>query len=101
MFALFILACGATHFLSIWTLWHPDYGLEGVVKAVTAVVSLITAIALWPLLPRMLALPPASELADANAALSREVAERREAEIRARQSEARLAGFFEHMSDAL
>ena len=29
LFALFILACGATHFLSIWTLWQPDYGLEG------------------------------------------------------------------------
>ncbi len=101
MFALFILACGATHFLSIWTLWYPDYALEGTVKAATAAVSVVTAIALWPLLPRVLAMPSAGELAEANAALSREVAERREAEMRARQSEARLAGFFEHMSDAL
>ncbi|SDB57373.1 two-component system sensor histidine kinase NtrB [Belnapia rosea] len=101
LFALFILACGATHFLSIWTLWYPDYGLEGAVKAVTAVVSVVTAIALWPLLPRVLALPSSADLARANTALSREVAERREAEARARQSEARLAGFFEHMSDAL
>ena len=101
MFALFILACGATHFLSIWTLWNPDYGLEGAVKGVTAVVSVVTAIALWPLLPRVLAMPSAAELAAANQALTREVAERREAETRARQSEARLAGFFEHMSDAL
>ncbi|WP_043365708.1 sensor histidine kinase [Belnapia sp. F-4-1] len=101
LFALFILACGATHFLSIWTLWYPDYGLQGAMKAVTAAVSVATAIALWPLLPRVLALPSARELADANAALSREIAERREAESRARQSEARLGGFFEHMSDAL
>jgi PAS domain S-box-containing protein len=101
MFALFILACGATHFLSIWTLWYPDYGLEGTVKAMTAAISVVTAIALWPLLPRVLALPSAAELAEANMALTREVAERREAEARARQSEARFAGFFEHMSDAL
>ena len=101
LFAVFILACGATHFMSVWTLWHPDYALQGVVKAATTLVSVLTAIALWPLLPRVLALPSAQELAEANAALSREVAERREAEIRARQSEARFAGFFEHMSDAL
>lgn len=101
LFALFILACGATHFLSIWTLWHPDYGLQGAVKAITATVSLVTAIALWPLLPRLLALPSAATLADANARLTQEVAERREAEQRARGSEARLAGFFRHQADAL
>src|SRR4051812_27427858 len=101
LFALFILACGATHFLSIWTLWNPDYGLQGAVKAITAAVSLVTAIALWPLLPRLLALPSTAALADANARLTREVAERREAEQRARSSEARLAGFFEHQGDAL
>src|SRR4051812_48124011 len=101
LFALFILACGATHFLSIWTLWHPDYGLQGAVKAITAAVSLVTAIALWPLLPRLLALPSSATLADANARLTREVGERREAEQRARGSEARLAGFFQHQADAL
>src|SRR4051794_28647176 len=56
-----------THFLSIWTLWNPDYGLQGAVKAITAAVSLVTAIALWPLLPRVLALPSSATLADANA----------------------------------
>lgn len=101
LFALFILACGATHFMAIWTLWNPDYGLQGAVKAITAAVSLVTAIALWPLLPRLLALPSAATLADANARLTQEVAERREAEQRARGSEARLAGFFDYQADAL
>ncbi|MBK1659339.1 PAS domain-containing sensor histidine kinase [Paracraurococcus ruber] len=101
LFAVFILACGATHFMSIWTLWNPDYGLQGAMKAVTALVSVATAILLWPLLPRVLALPSAAELAAANDQLTREVAERREAEQRARSSEARLAGFFEHLGDAL
>ena len=51
-FAIFILACGTTHFMSIWTLWVPDYGLEALIKAVTAVASIATAIALWPMLPK-------------------------------------------------
>jgi PAS domain S-box-containing protein len=101
LFAAFILACGATHFLSIATLWTPIYGLEGAMKAVTAVVSVATAFAIWPLVPRILALPSPAALAETNAALSREVAVRREAEQRARDSELRLAGFFEHLADAL
>ena len=27
-FAIFILACGMTHFMMIWTLWQPYYGIE-------------------------------------------------------------------------
>ncbi|MEJ1979204.1 MAG: hypothetical protein WDN49_26910 [Acetobacteraceae bacterium] len=38
LFAAFILACGATHFLSIVTLWAPLYWLEGGVKLITALV---------------------------------------------------------------
>jgi hypothetical protein len=48
-FAVFIMACGLTHILSIVTLWVPIYGIEGIVKALTAVASIITAAILWPL----------------------------------------------------
>lgn len=50
-FGLFIIACGMTHFMEIWTLWVPAYWLSGGVKAVTASASLVTAIALPPLVP--------------------------------------------------
>jgi hypothetical protein len=53
LFVAFILACGATHFFSIFTLWVPVYGLEGVVKAITAVLSIATAALLWPLIPKL------------------------------------------------
>jgi signal transduction histidine kinase len=53
----FILACGTTHVFDIWTLWNADYEAQGVVKAVTAVISMFTAIVLWPLIPRALQLP--------------------------------------------
>src|SRR5664279_4659117 len=51
MFAAFILLCGATHWLDLLTLWTPAYGLQAVVKAATAIVSVLTAVALWRLLP--------------------------------------------------
>jgi PAS domain S-box-containing protein len=70
LFIGFILACGATHLFSILTLWVPVYGLEGLVKAVTAVLSVATAIALWPLLPLALALPSPIALRTANERLA-------------------------------
>lgn len=76
LFAAFILFCGATHAFTILTLWQPYYWLEGAVKVATAGVSLVTALLLWPLLPRAIALPSPSALREANAALERQVAER-------------------------
>jgi hypothetical protein len=42
MFGAFILACGATHFMSVWNVWHSAYRLDGLLKAVTAVASIST-----------------------------------------------------------
>ena len=69
LFAAFILLCGTTHFLDVATLWMPLYGLEAVLKVATATVSIVTAVALWALLPQVLALPSPAQLAAANAAL--------------------------------
>jgi diguanylate cyclase (GGDEF)-like protein/PAS domain S-box-containing protein len=57
LFGLFILLCGTTHLMSIWTIWHPDYWLDGLIKLATALVSIATALLIWPLLPKLLALP--------------------------------------------
>jgi signal transduction histidine kinase len=78
-FVVFILACGTSHFLSIWTLWVPDYGLEALVKAFTAAASVGTAILLWHLLPRMLELPSPEQLRRTNEALALYVKERDDA----------------------
>ena len=76
LFGLFILACGTTHLFKIWTIWHPDYYLEGWAKAVTAAISIVTAILLWPFIPLALKLPSPSALARANALLQEEVLEK-------------------------
>ena len=61
-FALFILFSGFTHVLSIVTLWVPIYGIEGIAKLLTAAASIVAAVILWLLLPKLLALPSPSKL---------------------------------------
>jgi PAS domain S-box-containing protein len=61
-FGVFILACGATHAMEVWTLWHATYWLSGITKAVTALVSVPTAVLLVRLIPQALALPSPEEL---------------------------------------
>jgi len=64
-FGLFIVACGATHYMEIWTLWIPTYWLAGVIKAVTAAASVATAFLLVKLIPSALAIPRPKELREA------------------------------------
>ncbi|MBD0265736.1 MAG: PAS domain S-box protein, partial [Tolypothrix sp. Co-bin9] len=76
LFSAFIVACGTTHLIEIWTLWHPTYWLSGFVKAVTALISVITAVQLVPLVPQALALPSPAQLEQANQELQTQIAER-------------------------
>jgi signal transduction histidine kinase len=89
-FGVFILACGTTHVFAIWTLWNPDYGVAGLVKAATAVASLITAALLWRIMPQALAIPSKRQLEVANCALEREIGERHKAETAVRELNAQL-----------
>ncbi|MCC5600429.1 hybrid sensor histidine kinase/response regulator [Nostoc favosum] len=76
LFSGFIVACGTTHLIEIWTLWHPIYWVSGFVKAVTAIISVITAVQLIPLVPQALALPSPVQLEQANQELQIQIGER-------------------------
>jgi PAS domain S-box-containing protein len=75
MFGTFILACGSTHLMEVWNVWHASYLLAGVVKGITAVVSVITAAMLIPLAPRVMSLPGRMHLQEENRKLADEVAD--------------------------
>lgn len=74
LFAAFILWCGLTHLFSAITLWHPIYELQGLVKASTAAISVATAVLIFPLIPKALAIPSPNEFRLANAQLQKEIA---------------------------
>jgi PAS domain S-box-containing protein len=76
-FGMFILACGSTHLMEVWTLWHGTYWLSGAVKLITAGVSVPTAIVLAQLVPVALRLP-------SREALELEIREREFAETQLR-----------------
>ncbi|MHB1122061.1 MAG: hybrid sensor histidine kinase/response regulator [Ramlibacter sp.] len=90
VFGAFIVACGITHAMQMWTLYYPVYWYSGVAKAFTAAVSLGTAWLLYRLTPQLLALPSTHQLRDANAALQEEIAIRRQVEQQLQQAKAEL-----------
>jgi len=85
LFALFILACGATHVMHTIGLWMPVDAWQAGVDTFCALVSLTTAVLLWPLLPQFMAIPSPQQLRQVNHELTREKAalERAQNELRA------------------
>ena len=51
LFASFILACGATHFMDAAMFWFPAYRLSALLRLITAVISWLTVFSLLRLLP--------------------------------------------------
>jgi len=92
VFGVFIVSCGTTHFMEVWNLWHANYWLSGVFKAVTAAASVTTAILMVSFVPEALDLPSPAQWIAANAALQKEVHERRDLELDLRISEANYRG---------
>jgi PAS domain S-box-containing protein len=97
MFGTFILACGTTHLLEIWNVWHGSYLLAGVVKGITAAVSVLTAAMLIPLVPRVISIPGRIHLQEKNRKLVRDITERERVE----EARGRLAAVVESSDDAI
>ena len=100
MFGAFILGCGTSHLMEVWPLWYGTYRLAGIVKLVTAGLSVSTAVALIPMMPKALALPSPARLAAANRELEQEVHAREQAEDEQRRSVEQLRALAARMQTA-
>jgi hypothetical protein len=78
-FGVFILSCGITHFFDVVTIWLPVYWVDAGVRVVTAVASVGTAVLLFPMTPKAIALADAASVAHARGlqleTVNRELAE--------------------------
>jgi len=109
MFGGVILACGATHAIAVWNIWHAAYGVEGIVKAITAVLSVATAIVTVRITPAALRLTPPAEHERIHRALQQEIDGRAVAEEQLRRliesqrlaSEAKIGAYFEAAPQAI
>ncbi|MDX9911005.1 MAG: hypothetical protein RBS39_04150 [Phycisphaerales bacterium] len=73
LFVAFIFCCGLTHLMDAAIFWWPAYRVSGLLKAVTAVVSIVTAITLIQALPEAIKIPDIKRTNEAlNDALARE-----------------------------
>lgn len=92
---LFIMLCGITHLFSIGVLWYPAYWLEGGVKAACAVISVITAIMAWFLIPKLLRIPTATQL---QAVIDQKTLELREENQKLRESQEHIEVMMREMT---
>lgn len=69
LFIAFMVSAAFMHMAELAALWAPAHGLLTALKVLTAAAALATAIAIWPQVPRLLALPSPRDLARANHAL--------------------------------
>ena len=86
MFGVFVMACGTTHLVAIWNIWEPNYWVDAGIKVLTAAASIVTAVLLWPLIPRALAIPSQELLRRTNQELQSEVIRRNQAETALREN---------------
>ncbi|MEO0846098.1 MAG: ATP-binding protein [Cyanobacteria bacterium J06648_1] len=101
LFSLFIFSCGTTHLMSVWTLWFPNYWIEGAIKAFTALVSIYTAIELIEFFPYALSLSEPQALEQANQSLLSEIQSRNQAESELEKERSFLKAVLEGISDGV
>ena len=90
-FGTFIIACGATHFMEIWTLWTPVFWLSADVKIITAVASVATAVLLPPLVPKVLGVIEEAKLSERRRVALAEAHDELERRVAARTAELQSA----------
>ena len=101
LFGVFIVACGFTHLLAVVTVWQPTYWLTGIVKVITAIASVFTALVLFPLLPKALAIPSPAMLQAANDELTIQINERMRVESEIKEKNSQLQTVNSALTDSL
>ena len=101
LFGAFIVSCGTTHLMEIWTLWYPNYWIAGFLKAITAFVSLYTAIQIWFVMPKALKLSSPEQLRLINKRLQEEIAVRLDTEKKLEEEKMFINTMLDNLTDGI
>ncbi|WP_277480214.1 sensor histidine kinase [Catalinimonas alkaloidigena] len=70
LFAIFILGCGATHVMDVINIWTPFYYTDVIIRMITALASIGTAIIFILITPKLILIPSAEKWKAVNLELS-------------------------------
>lgn len=101
LFAAFIICCGSGHLFNIWTLWHPNYWISGYIDALTALVSVATAIAMIKLIPQIMVVPSTQQMTALNQQLKQKVKELEQTQATIQGKEQFLQTLLNNVSDGI
>lgn len=95
LFGAFTVACGTTHLIEVGTFWYPHSWFSGGIKFITASVSMFTAIALFTLLPQVLAFLSLDQVESTLPKLNRKISDYVGIKAALQQTETRFRLIFE------
>ena len=101
LFAAFIICCGSGHLFNIWTLWHPNYWISGYIDALTALVSVATAIAMIRLIPQIMTVPSTQQMTGLNEQLQQKIEQIKRTRPIIRSKEQFLQTLLNNVSDGI
>ena len=101
LFAAFIICCGSGHLFNIWTLWHPNYWISGYIDALTALVSVATAIAMIRLIPQIMTVHSIQQMTRLNEELQQKIEEIKRTRPIIRRKEQFLQTLLNNVSDGI
>ncbi len=101
LFAAFIFLCALVNLVDFGSIWVPLYGIEGALKLMAGLVSVATAVVVWPMMRRAFVLPSPAMLKAKNDEYERELGRREAAEHKLRRARVELELRVEERTRAL
>jgi len=101
LLSLFNFACGISHLAGIWTIWHSTYAIHGLIKAITAVISLATMVVLIPRLGILASLRSDYSLATLNIELQKEIQQQQQSSEELSLAQQQLKAYLQYAPDGI